>query len=175
MSTQQSVVTRQSTVTRRNFAIAAGASAVALAACKQQAPAAPAAPAESEAEKTVRTFLAKMGESFDAQVDAYRQYFTPESVWIQSGLPDITGAEAAVAMVTGARPKGLETVKIDIINIASKGDVVHTERVDHMVGPDGATIASLPVAGVFTVKNGKIARWADYFDPRHVLEAFAGP
>jgi limonene-1,2-epoxide hydrolase len=172
MSTQHSSATRQPAVTRRNFAIAAGAGAFALAACKQQTPA---APAESEAEKTVRTFLAKMGESFDAQVDAYRQYFTPESVWIQSGLPDVPGAEAAVAMVTGARPKGLETVKIDIINIASNGDVVHTERVDHMVGPDGATIASLPVAGVFTVKNGKIARWADYFDPRHVLEAFAGP
>jgi len=158
------------TVSRRHFAVAAGVGAVALAACKEQAPA---APVESEAEKTVRAFFTKMGESFDGQVDAYRNYFTAETVWIQPGFPDVTGSEAAVQMVTGARSKGLETVKIDVINMASKGDIVHTERVDHMVRADGTHIASLPVAGILTVKNGKITRWVEYFDPRQILEIFA--
>jgi len=45
--------------------------------------------------------------------------------------------------------------------VASRGDVVLTERVRFVVG--GKEIA-LPVAGVFEVRDGKIAAWRDYFD-----------
>ena len=41
--------------------------------------------------------------------------------------------------------------------MASRGDVVLTERVRFVVG--GKEIA-LPVAGVFEVRDGKIAAWA---------------
>jgi len=40
--------------------------------------------------------------------------------------------------------------------------VVFTERVDHFTVA-GKEVA-LPVAGVFEVRDGKIASWRDYFD-----------
>jgi limonene-1,2-epoxide hydrolase len=37
------------------------------------------------------------------------------------------------------------------------------ERVDRFTMPDGKTIA-IRVAGVFEVRDGKVAVWRDYFD-----------
>ena len=48
-------------------------------------------------------------------------------------------------------------------NIAANGDVVLTERLDMIEGPDG-TIHAVPVMGTFVLEGGKIARWTDYFD-----------
>ena len=50
----------------------------------------------------------------------------------------------------------------DVLAIASRGNVVFTERVDHLTVA-GKEVA-LPVAGVFEVRDGKIAAWRDYFD-----------
>ena len=55
-----------------------------------------------------------------------------------------------------------ESITFEMRGIASAGDTVFTERVDHFKMM-GKTI-SLPVAGVFEVRNGKIAAWRDYFD-----------
>lgn len=49
-----------------------------------------------------------------------------------------------------------------ITNIAAKGDVVLTERQDDF-SLDGKRI-SLPVMGVFEIRDGKLAVWRDYFD-----------
>jgi limonene-1,2-epoxide hydrolase len=49
-----------------------------------------------------------------------------------------------------------------ITHIASRGNVVLTERVDRFVrGGDHITV---PVMGAFEVVDGRIARWRDYFD-----------
>ena len=55
-----------------------------------------------------------------------------------------------------------ERIEFELLAIASAGDLVFTERVDRfeMMGKS----VSLPVAGVFQVRNGKIAAWRDYFD-----------
>jgi len=47
-------------------------------------------------------------------------------------------------------------------NVAENGDVVFTERVDRFQMGDKKV--ELPVAGVFEVRDGKIAAWRDYFD-----------
>jgi len=44
----------------------------------------------------------------------------------------------------------------------SRGNLVFTERVDRFT-MNGRTVA-LPVAGVFEIRDGKIAAWRDYFD-----------
>lgn len=49
-----------------------------------------------------------------------------------------------------------------VLNIASRGDVVLTERVDRFERR-GRTIA-IPVMGAFEVADGRIAHWRDYFD-----------
>jgi limonene-1,2-epoxide hydrolase len=45
---------------------------------------------------------------------------------------------------------------------AVAGDTVFVERLDRHQLPNGW--AELPVAGVFTVRDGKITHWRDYFD-----------
>jgi len=47
-------------------------------------------------------------------------------------------------------------------DIAANGDSVLTERLDLSKGPDG-TVHAVPVMGTFIVRNGKIARWTDYW------------
>jgi limonene-1,2-epoxide hydrolase len=56
--------------------------------------------------------------------------------------------------------KGLE---IKILNTAVNGNVVFNERVD-ITDLGGGKRTELPLAGVFEVKGGKIAKWRDYFD-----------
>ena len=55
-----------------------------------------------------------------------------------------------------------EKVEFEILNMASVDDVVMNERIDRFV--IAGREVSLPVAGVFVVRNGKIAAWRDYFD-----------
>jgi limonene-1,2-epoxide hydrolase len=49
------------------------------------------------------------------------------------------------------------------MHIASKGNVVLTERVDAFSLADGRRIA-IPLMGAFRVEDGFITEWRDYFD-----------
>ena len=49
-----------------------------------------------------------------------------------------------------------------MLNTAVRGNLVFTERVDRFTM--GGRKIDLPVAGVFEIRNGKIAAWRDYFD-----------
>ena len=57
---------------------------------------------------------------------------------------------------------GVERIEFRVLNIVADGDTVMTERVDVFVLPN-VTI-ELPVMGTFEVRDGKIAKWRDYFD-----------
>jgi limonene-1,2-epoxide hydrolase len=56
-------------------------------------------------------------------------------------------------------------IRIDISGIGSNGDVVFVQRTDNCLDPDGQVAAVIEVAGVLTLREGKIVRWYDYFDP----------
>ena len=58
-------------------------------------------------------------------------------------------------------------------NLAADGDVVMTERLDMIKGPDG-TLHGVPVMGTFVVRNGKITRWTDYWDTALPAKMMAG-
>jgi limonene-1,2-epoxide hydrolase len=59
--------------------------------------------------------------------------------------------------------------KIEVLAIASEGNMVFTERVDRMKVM-GAPL-ELPVAGVFEVDDaGKLTAWRDYFDLNMVMD-----
>ena len=49
-----------------------------------------------------------------------------------------------------------------MLHSAANGDVVLNERVDRF--DMGGTEVSVQVMGVFEIRDGKIARWRDYFD-----------
>ena len=55
-----------------------------------------------------------------------------------------------------------ESIEFEVLAIASAGDTVFTERVDRFLMGDRKI--ELPVAGVFELRDGKIAAWRDYFD-----------
>ncbi|MBA3742217.1 limonene-1,2-epoxide hydrolase family protein [Sporichthya sp.] len=96
---------------------------------------------------------------------------TEDFVWQNTGLPTMNGAEAAAAFLLSfgdAMP--MVGVTVDFIAIAAAGNVVVTERVDHMVDAAGNKLLSLPLAGTFEVaEDGRISAWRDYFDPRPLL------
>ena len=50
----------------------------------------------------------------------------------------------------------------EILNLAETGDVVIAERLDRTQAGDKSV--DLPCTGVFTIRDGKIASWRDYFD-----------
>jgi limonene-1,2-epoxide hydrolase len=50
----------------------------------------------------------------------------------------------------------------EILHTTSAGNVVMNERLETWVKGDLRVL--LPVAGVFEIENGKIARWRDYWD-----------
>lgn len=52
--------------------------------------------------------------------------------------------------------------KMEIRHTTSSGNVVMNERLETWVKGDVTVV--LPVAGVFEIENGRIARWRDYFD-----------
>ena len=93
-------------------------------------------------------------------VDTLASYFTDDAVYHNMPMAPSEGIEAvreALAGVAGLTSRGWETV-----HQAVNGDVVLNERVDrfHMRGKEVA----VQVCGVFELRDGKIARWRDYFD-----------
>ena len=52
--------------------------------------------------------------------------------------------------------------KMEIKHTTSAGNVVMNERLETWVKGDVTVL--LPVLGVFTIADGKIAKWYDYFD-----------
>lgn len=82
---------------------------------------------------------------------------------------DIVYHNMPMRPVTGilAVRKGFDAWPVDscewvVLNIASRGNVVLTERIDYFIrGEDRITI---PVMGTFEVVDGKITHWRDYFD-----------
>jgi limonene-1,2-epoxide hydrolase len=57
----------------------------------------------------------------------------------------------------------VEAVEWTILNIATNGKIVLTERIDRFLRSEGEL--AIPVMGAFEVENGLITRWRDYFDP----------
>lgn len=54
-------------------------------------------------------------------------------------------------------------VQWDIPRQIEQGDVVVNERVDRFVFRDGTDL-SVPVVGIFTLRDGLICHWRDYYD-----------
>ncbi|HIG59298.1 MAG TPA: limonene-1,2-epoxide hydrolase [Gammaproteobacteria bacterium] len=75
-------------------------------------------------------------------------------------MEKIEGKAAATAMITAMQPQAVDWI---MVNIASNGNVVLTERIDNFTLANGKPL-SLPVMGTFEIKDNKIIHWRDYFD-----------
>jgi limonene-1,2-epoxide hydrolase len=123
----------------------------------------------SDAIELIQRFCDDWGKG--ATVDEIVEYFTDDAVYHNIPVDPVVGPEAIKAMFA-MFTTGVERIEFRVLNIASTGDVVLTERVDKFVMPD-KTI-ELPVMGTFEVRDGKIAKWRDYFDLNQYMSQLSG-
>jgi limonene-1,2-epoxide hydrolase len=104
-------------------------------------------------------------DAIDQVYSSFREFFRPDTIWENVGLTTTTGPEEAVALIKsyGARMP-LVKFSVDMLAIAADGNVVLTERVDHVHDAEGAIVGSIRVMGALEVADGKIVRWRDYFN-----------
>ncbi|HWA63310.1 MAG TPA: limonene-1,2-epoxide hydrolase family protein [Caulobacteraceae bacterium] len=87
---------------------------------------------------------------------------TADARYLNVGLPEAVGHDQIRAMVTPFLG-GAKAVRWTVRHIAeTAGGAVLTERTDDFELAD--RMLSIPVMGVFELKDGKIAAWRDYFD-----------
>jgi limonene-1,2-epoxide hydrolase len=119
----------------------------------------------------VRTFCALM-EGRDAE--ALRPLIADNAVYQNVGMPASKGVDAIVENMAAQFAMFPDAYAFEIVNMASDGPVVLTERLDYIQAPDGSKPA-VPVMGTFVVgENGKITRWTDYFDVSLTVKLLQG-
>jgi limonene-1,2-epoxide hydrolase len=119
----------------------------------------------------VRTFCALM-EQRDAE--ALRPLLAEGAVYQNVGMPAFTGPDAIVENMAAQFALFPDASAFKIVNLASEGSVVLTERLDYIQTPDGRKPA-IPVMGTFVVDDdGRIIRWTDYFDLNLTIKLLQG-
>ncbi len=113
----------------------------------------------ASAEEIVNAFMAE----FDAEhpdAEQLASYFTDDAVYHNMPMEPAEGIEAVTAALKGVSQ--MTSRGWEVLHSAAIGDVVLNERIDRFeIG--GAEVA-VQVCGVFELRDGKIARWRDYFD-----------
>lgn len=87
----------------------------------------------------VRNFCALM-ERRDAE--ALRPLLAEGAVYQNVGMPTFTGPDAIVENMAGQFAMFPDAYAFEIVNLASDGPVVLTERLDYIQAPDGRKPAS---------------------------------
>lgn len=119
----------------------------------------------------VRQFCALM-EKRDPE--AMRPFLASGAVYQNVGMPAFTGVEAILENMGAQFSMFPDAYAFEILNIASEGSVVLTERLDYIQAPDG-TKPAVPVMGTFVLnESGKITRWTDYFDVSLTVKLLQG-
>jgi limonene-1,2-epoxide hydrolase len=114
----------------------------------------------SEAEKIVADFC----KAFESKnLEAIMGFFTEDAIYHNIPMKPVTGKAAIRTTIQSFMPKSAsDTITFKILHTGSNGNVVFNERVDAF--DTGGKHVELPVAGVFEISGGKIAKWRDYFD-----------
>ena len=103
--------------------------------------------------------------------EAIDELCTDDFIWANSGLPTLEGKAAIFEhMANGGFASTIPILatmtsfSADLVHIASAGDVVFTERVDHHWDADGRDLMTPHIAGVIEIRDGKIAALRDFYD-----------
>ena len=102
--------------------------------------------------------------------EAMAPYFTDDAVYHNIPLPSRSRAAppSRPCSVAGGAPdeeRGSKNLGWVVHHQAANGDVVLNERTDSF--EVAGKRWDVPVCGVFVIRDGKIARWSDYFDMDH--------
>jgi len=121
--------------------------------------------------------MASSGDIVDAFIGAYvrrdadaaLKLVTDDFVFEHVPMPESTivrGKDQLRKRIAGAIAAA-ERIEWKIVHQVDGGDVVLNERIDDFFFPEGMfaqTHTSTRVAGVFELRDGKIAAWRDYYD-----------
>ena len=121
--------------------------------------------AGADNEQLVRDFFAAMGPTLEDFKRDYRDRMAEDVVWETVGLPVHRGRDACLSYLDDLHARtGMTHCAIEVLNIASVGDVVLTERVDSMYRADGTKIMEFRLMGALELRDGLIVRYTDYLD-----------
>ena len=88
-------------------------------------------------------------------------YFTEDGIYHNIPAGPVQGREEIETFIRGFAGTWTKT-DWEILTLMEGPDVVIAERVDRTLA--GEKSVDLPCVGVFTIREGKIACWRDYFD-----------
>jgi limonene-1,2-epoxide hydrolase len=108
--------------------------------------------------------LAELKAWGSGDAEEITSYFAPGAIWENVPIGVVRGREEIRRSVEGYLAHIAE-MTIEVLNIASAGNVVLTERIDHFVWDGKSTAARC--MGAFEVSGDKIVTWRDYFDRGH--------
>lgn len=96
---------------------------------------------------------------------------TDDFTWENSGLAPLVGQKAIFEqMAAGGFASQIPILRTmthfsaELLHMASSGNVVFTERVDHHWDEDGCDLMTPHICGVAEVRDGKISAFRDFYD-----------
>lgn len=102
---------------------------------------------------------------------AANELCTPDFVFENSGLPTIRGLDhLAKFNAEGGFARHIPIIAntrrftADVLHIASSGNVVFTERVDHFWDVDGRDLMTPRICGIMEIREGRVAAMREYYD-----------
>lgn len=120
-------------------------------------------------ETLVRDFIA----AFDAiDLDRIMTFFTDDAVYHNIPVQPVQGTAAIRAVLQGFMGMASQVDWVVHAIAEAAGGVVLTERTDRFLVRD--KWIELPVMGSFTIRDGRIAAWRDYFDMKQFQDQLAG-
>ncbi|MEZ5247096.1 MAG: nuclear transport factor 2 family protein [Acidimicrobiales bacterium] len=109
-----------------------------------------------------RAVVASLADAWAAQdIEAIMGHFTDDIVYHNMPMEPAEGTEAVRAAIEGFLAMA-DSISFETLHEVAEGDVVLNERVDTFVIAGNPT--PIEVMGIFELRDGKIARWRDYFD-----------
>src|SRR5438094_178414 len=105
-------------------------------------------------ETVVREFCAMWPER---NVERFLGYFTDDAVYHNMPLEPVTGKNGIREVLNLFLPA--QEIEAEVVYLAARGNLVFTERIDRFRFGDKRV--ELPCAGVFEIRDGKIAAWRD--------------
>jgi limonene-1,2-epoxide hydrolase len=96
---------------------------------------------------------------------------TPDFTFENSGLPTIHGLDHLASFYAeGGFARLIPIIRdtrrftADVLHIASRGNVVFTERYDHFWDVDGRDLMTPRICGIMEMRDGRVAAMREYYD-----------
>ena len=119
----------------------------------------------------LETVNAFMKAAADRDYDTAVSYLTDDIEYQNMPLPPVNGKQAVrdTLDMLLANAEGSEWI---VHREVEAGNIAMNERTDRFL--IGGKWMELPVAGIFELRDGKIALWRDYFDLETIMKQMAG-